>query len=156
MGVTVTGSSELRATLEAQERRIREPEAALVAAAADLAGVLEETAAAEESPDGRAWARREMTSHRRDGRRAYPRRDQRVGALLHRSGRMLAGVVARAVGLAIAVDDGVPYVRFHQDGTRHMPARQILPAASMVTGPIGDWLARTARRLERYAISGEA
>ena len=118
--------------------------------------LVEETAAAEESPDGRAWARREMTSHRRDGRRAYPRRDRRVGALLHRSGRMLAGVAARAVGLAIAVDDGVPYTRFHQEGTRYMPARQILPAASMVTGPIGDWLARTARRLERYAISGEA
>ena len=67
---------------------------------------------------------------------------------------MLGALVAAARSGAVVVADAVPYLVFHQNGTRDVPARRVIPTASMVTGPIGEWISETARRVERYVTTG--
>lgn len=109
--------------LQANLRRLAEvPATASREVAEQITGRLDAGFSAGTDPYGRGWAPLAPATLRK-GRHPPPLTDTR---------RLRSGTVARPrAGAGVALLTGDAYGGYHQTGTRHMPARPILPRGSM-------------------------
>lgn len=80
----------------------------------------------------------------------------RTGRILRRSGRLASAFEVRSDGQGLTVRNATPYAGFHQQGTRRMPRRAMLPSSRhgglgrlwsrAFSLPIRQLLHRTLRR----------
>jgi hypothetical protein len=138
------------ATLEGLAAAMRDlskvPSQAARAAAADIAGLIEQQYADGTDPYGDAWADLAESTIAK-GRTPPPLTD---------SGVMRAGTdVAPSAGAGITITLGADYAIYHQGGTGSMPARPILPDhdlpeawRDMIANAVAE---AVARRLARAA-----
>jgi hypothetical protein len=159
------------------------PEASFAVEAARLERIVDESFAAEKSPNGRAWAplvrasfdARSATDAVRRVRsslaaapsyrvvgRSRPRTDLPTTPGV-RSGALRAGIIVADDGRAIKAVDSVPHAPYRQWGTRRngrrrMAARAFLPVTGsgrpVTTGPAGDWYRGLFDRLARFVVTG--
>lgn len=54
----------------------------------------------------------------------------RIGQPLRKTGRLNRSFTSRVMGQTVRVGTNVGYSRYHQHGTRNMPARRMLPSGS--------------------------
>ena len=96
---------------------------------------------AERNPYGLSWAplQRTRARDRRAAARAVARgKTPRGGKILQNTGRMRSSVNYQLTGNGFRVSIPVNYATFHQDGTRFMVQRMLVPSSAGGLGPI--WL----------------
>lgn len=79
---------------------------------------------------GSIWRRR---------KRSYAHR------MLHKSGRMRGGFKSRVYSEKAVIENRTPYFKFHQRGTRHMPARKMWGITDVHSNQI-------RQRIQRYLV----
>lgn len=78
---------------------------------------------------------------------------KRRGRILRDTGRLRNSFFVRPMLLGFAVTSNVRYARFHQQGTRRMPRRMMMPSGRL--GPIWtDALNRVANKLMKRWVNG--
>jgi len=78
--------------------------------------------------------------------------------LLQRTGALRSSVIVSSDETSIRLSIPLYYAKFHQFGTRNMPARPIAPFSAkgrpLRRGPAGDWIATFRLNLARYVLRG--
>jgi hypothetical protein len=111
-------------------------------------------------PYGNPWKpvfRNRARDRRARGRRAAAGRPARSDKPLIDTGRLRAAATASGVdtssGSTVRISIPVEYASYHQDGTRHMARRQIVPDAAGGLGPIwGDAFRKEIEKKLREAM----
>jgi phage gpG-like protein len=91
------------------------------------------------NPYDKPWlplARERSRNRRANARRARAGKARRASKPLIDTGRLRASPVARVDGTQVRVSLPVEYASYHQQGTRTIPRRQILP--EQATGGLGE------------------
>lgn len=135
-----TGFKNMDRMMQHLERLKRLPQEAAPAVADAINGLLSEQFAGSHDPHGKAWAEHAESTIDRWGEHA----------ILMLTGNLEANT--RAVPGTRGVDiKSAPVGRFHQTGTRRMPARPILPYQSKLPP---TWLAAIKRAVSEVAQKG--
>lgn len=98
-------------------------------------------------PYGKPWApvvRNRKRDRRARAKRAAAGKPPKADKPLIDTGRMRASVVARTERSTVRIAIPVQYASFHQDGTKRIPRRQMLPDAT--TGGLGPRWSAVAQR----------
>lgn len=111
----------LRGLMRTVEELAYVPRKVAAIAAPKLSRLLQAEFRSGTDPYGRPWRRLSRATLAR-GRHPPPLTD---------TGRLRNGTGAKQGRAGIVLTVGAPYGKFHQYGTRHMPARRILPAFGM-------------------------
>jgi phage virion morphogenesis protein len=141
--VQVDGRATL-ALLDALGSQLRSRTAAHEAVASTLLRRIHTRFDTKRDPDGRSWVPWAPAT-------AEMRAAEGRGTLLQYTGRMRASLSARADSKGVYVGFGVPYAKYHETGTRRMPARPVLGAKSLSRGDALAVYAAVRRTFERAA-----
>lgn len=85
--------------------------------------------------------------------RPWQKLKRREGKILRDTGRLRNSFFARAFPLGFKITSSVGYAKYHQDGTRHVPRRMMLPSGQL--GQVWtDALNRAAGKLMQRWVAG--
>ena len=115
----ITGIEELQERLEGRVERLKNPMPIYQVLSQDVLAAISDCFDKEESPDGVSWAPLKPSTLKR----------KRAGStkILQDKGILRLSFLANVSNEGFSITTGVPYAKWHQEGTSKMPARPFMP-----------------------------
>lgn len=154
MRITVKGNArEVAKSASQTADRMKDLSRPLRVAAASLDKLVDDSFRGQKSPGGTPWKKLKKST--------VKRRRKGSNRILQDTSRLRRSWNARADRSSLTITTNVPYARFHQQGTKHLPVREMAPFEFvggvwrlMTTGPALRAWNRIRASVRRYIATG--